>query len=1385
MFKKLVICFLALVLFLFSASKSFAYSPDTTHIALTQEIVEFYNLLHPDKKITREEAEWIIQGSTDEDRDIRAINHFYDPINKIGWTGKGLSSFSASEVRGFTSAFVAPEGADVAPAVQWANDRSLQSQYYSRYGGDRTWTQALEYWVGGKKEDAYYTLGHVLHLVEDMAVPAHTRDDPHPPIGGEESSYEAYADQKWNRSSINGLDIPNKLIRSGTALPSESSIEGYLSSIALYSNRYFFSEDTINDTAYELRINKSNCDNNFCYGIDDRAKTFPLVKIKKTKNGLKYEETYLIEESDLYIFDTHFSRLSEKVVLYGAAVINRFYDEANDFLPSRVSRFNEKSLLGKTFSGRFSFIGELSLAKNKFLSFFANIGDSIANIFSGSPEIGVMELPAEDAVGEIQGVEKSDVIVPNSEEISAAELKNRLDDEYDRATEISKENLNEEDEGVQDTMVDEDESEQVVSLAATSTIQDQSQNTGQSEVSFCPFGSETRSPIGQISPIIINEVAWMGTAVSANDEWIELKNISGKSLDISGYQILDKTEQIKIAFDDNTIIPTGGFYILERTSDETLSNVPADQIYIGALSNTNEGLRLFDAQCRLLDQALANPNWPAGDNSSKGTMERKSDLAWQSSAAQGGTPKAENSVPSLATGGGGSAAAGNGEDSIPEPENATSSTSTATAANHILISEVLYNAEGNDAGNEFVELYNPMAGDLNLNDWSLRLSYSDSTSSDSIASFGGKPEDVTIIKAKSFLLSGLNGNVAGDINRSATLPQVDGVTYTITLFDESDLVVDEVDYESTTAAEKSLERKAFEDNICFSAQTSGEFSGNGCDTNSDDNFETRAVSKPQNSSSLPEPRDAPTAVANFNVGYHFSAPTLTLGWDESQDYTGTTTTVAYEVDEFNTPANSIPFDFDSTSTVLEQVIDEIGRSYEFMVRAVDADGLASTSTVASTTVPSFVDNLHFYRDSRALSTNYLVEFYYDQYPFVPQVSSDGDSWRMVGFYLNKEAEEVAAITNPRNANDPNYQIDGMMQFAYKRCNGSVQNYLSGDYWVLLPDTVGQCHSGGPTSGDLHFDLLEDNHLLLLASGPINDSTFSSSTDYITAAYYDYSSLEGFKLVAVDKTKYYFQNSPPTHNPPSPPADLTVDSYTTDSSTSTVQISWNHSTDLDSLDGNISYESSWEDINWEPIVPVGGANPSKFFAALSVALGSTSTVHIRAVDDLGTVSAVATTTLVLPEAVSNMTPDPSNSYFAVDEAKIENSLLKIKWRLISAPDTNRAFGIIPFLSASGTPASLDNFRSLHRDYGGVSSYPLTVARLSSQCNAAMTPIEDYTLGWQYETHFSAIGDISVSDGLVGQNLEFALYTRNGSGEPVCNLGDAVTSPLFTGLSAVIQ
>lgn len=158
---------------------------------------------------------------------------------------------------------------------------------------------------------------------------------------------------------------------------------------------------------------------------------------------------------------------------------------------------------------------------------------------------------------------------------------------------------------------------------------------------FTPSPTNTSTPSPSATPagflsVVINEVAWMGTLASTTDEWIELYNPGSTAINITGWTLkaLDGTPTIVL----NGIIPAGGYFILERSDDNTISDVTADQIYTGDLENSNEVLQLIDTSNRTIDTANANSGtWPAGSTSTYGSMERRgvvadSDTAWITNA---------------------------------------------------------------------------------------------------------------------------------------------------------------------------------------------------------------------------------------------------------------------------------------------------------------------------------------------------------------------------------------------------------------------------------------------------------------------------------------------------------------------------------------------------------------------------------------------------------------------------------------------------------------------------------------------------------------------------------------------------------------------------------
>ncbi|KGP90681.1 phospholipase D [Pontibacillus chungwhensis BH030062] len=131
-------------------------------------------------------------------------------------------------------------------------------------------------------------------------------------------------------------------------------------------------------------------------------------------------------------------------------------------------------------------------------------------------------------------------------------------------------------------------------------------------------------PMGDVDAVteqdvVISEIAWMGTTNSYNDEWLELTNNTGSEMSLDGWTLEAQDGSPSISLTGS--IPSGGTFTLERTDDSTVTEVTADVIYSGSLSNSGEVLELRDSSGTLVDSV---DSWYAGDNNSKSTMERVS-----------------------------------------------------------------------------------------------------------------------------------------------------------------------------------------------------------------------------------------------------------------------------------------------------------------------------------------------------------------------------------------------------------------------------------------------------------------------------------------------------------------------------------------------------------------------------------------------------------------------------------------------------------------------------------------------------------------------------------------------------------------------------------------
>lgn len=118
--------------------------------------------------------------------------------------------------------------------------------------------------------------------------------------------------------------------------------------------------------------------------------------------------------------------------------------------------------------------------------------------------------------------------------------------------------------------------------------------------------------------VYINEIAWMGGADSANDEWIELYN-DGNSQSVEGWSLSDG-QALDIELTGS--VAAGQYAVLERTDEDS---APGNSflIYTGSLGNDGRTLTLKRSDGTIVDQVVGGENWSqvGGDNTTKETAQ--------------------------------------------------------------------------------------------------------------------------------------------------------------------------------------------------------------------------------------------------------------------------------------------------------------------------------------------------------------------------------------------------------------------------------------------------------------------------------------------------------------------------------------------------------------------------------------------------------------------------------------------------------------------------------------------------------------------------------------------------------------------------------------------
>ncbi len=170
--------------------------------------------------------------------------------------------------------------------------------------------------------------------------------------------------------------------------------------------------------------------------------------------------------------------------------------------------------------------------------------------------------------------------------------------------------------------------------------------------------------------VVINEIMWMGSHVSARDEWIELRNMTGNDINIGKWKIENLLRDNKpLHLPANRYIPARGYILISRYQSSSANSALAVEpdIVNGNIEIRNyfsSDLVLTDESGIMIDKVLGQ-KWAAGlDTCERRSMERDSEpgdgtdsanwhtcfgpltnstLFWDIEGPDYGTPKAANS----------------------------------------------------------------------------------------------------------------------------------------------------------------------------------------------------------------------------------------------------------------------------------------------------------------------------------------------------------------------------------------------------------------------------------------------------------------------------------------------------------------------------------------------------------------------------------------------------------------------------------------------------------------------------------------------------------------------------------------------------------------------
>ncbi|MBU2082260.1 lamin tail domain-containing protein [Patescibacteria group bacterium] len=623
--KKLIILIggLFLVYFLLlSAPRSLAYNDQTTHPDLIRETISFYEL-STGKKLTDEQKQWIIQGSIDEDKAPRWLNHFYDPAFERGLSttaaGFGYAGYSAKNWARFSS-YQTLNPANIANL--WTGNGPVIS---GSWWGDFSYEAAIKNYSQSKEKEAYVALGNVLHIVGDMTVPEHTRNDAHP--GG--SFYET-----WTMNNSAGLtqDLGKRVFNQGRKPVIYGDLGTYFNELANYTNTHFFSPETINSGLYQ-KPKIIFDDGTFAYGYDENYQLFDLSTAIVEKSLTK---SYSINNSQ--VLQEYWTRLSRQAIVNGAGIISLFVNEAE--AAKKVELAKQKVDSSSTGSPQSSFISFISGL------FSSSPGDSgpepAMTIIAGDPQPTAPKITVPAPAVQSPAASPPVPVAPKVNPIAPKTIP------------------------VVQTPV-------VPPPPLSTPTPTYSSGGGGGGTSSSP-AEQTTARTFAAGDLIINEIMYnpdgADTTNGKSHEWIEIYNNSASSIDLTGWKINDGDNETNHGLNappenggqGSMTVSVAGYTIITAHAETFLADHAGftgaliDTANSVSLKNSTSTVKILSPDGAIIDEVTYYNSWGGKDDGK--TLERRtasgasSDSAnWGASSATGGTPGAANNPIATGTGG--------------------------------------------------------------------------------------------------------------------------------------------------------------------------------------------------------------------------------------------------------------------------------------------------------------------------------------------------------------------------------------------------------------------------------------------------------------------------------------------------------------------------------------------------------------------------------------------------------------------------------------------------------------------------------------------------------------------------------------------------------------